>query len=80
MAWVTVPGLSGKVFVPEDAGRDRKKHPCTACFACQWCDENRCRVCRDDRTEANAVKKQRCCRQRQPDRPANHKHQTPRLK
>jgi len=46
MAWVNVPGLAGKVYVPEDAGQVKKKHPCEACFTCQWCDENRCRVCR----------------------------------
>jgi hypothetical protein len=45
MAWVTVSGLEGKVYVPDDT-RTQKKHPCTGCFSCQWCDENRCQVCR----------------------------------
>ena len=40
MAWINVPGLAGKVYLPEDTGHVQKKHPCKACFACQWCDEN----------------------------------------
>jgi hypothetical protein len=47
VAWVTVAGLAGKVYVPGDAGQTQKKHPCSACFSCQWCDENRCQVCRN---------------------------------
>lgn len=47
MAWITVPGLAGKVYVPDSSGQAHKKHPCHTCFSCQWCDETRCRVCRD---------------------------------
>ena len=54
MVWVNVPGLAGKVYVPEDAGQSGKKHACTGCFACQWCDENRCRVCRCGALPADA--------------------------
>gem|GEM_PF-1881200 len=44
MAWQTVPGLAGKVFVPEpEAGQ--KKHRCPDCFACQRCSDERCGVC-----------------------------------
>jgi hypothetical protein len=77
MAWIHVPGLAGKVYVPDDGGQLRKKHPCKACFSCQWCDENRCQVCRSDRAEADAIKEQCCCRQRQLSRPANHNCQAP---
>ncbi len=52
MAWVTVPGLKGLVYVPDDAGRLSKKHPCSTCYACQWCDETRCRVCRSEGLDA----------------------------
>jgi len=52
MAWVNVPGLAGKVYVPEDAGQVQKKHPCKECFSCQWCDDNRCQVCRNGSAEA----------------------------
>lgn len=77
MAWMNVPGLVGKVYVPDHAGQILKKHPCKACFSCQWCDENRCRVCRGDRVETDEVEKQPCCRHRQPVRPAKLKFQTP---
>lgn len=70
MAWVNVPGLTGKVYVPEDTGQVQKKHPCKACFACQWCDENRCRVCRNGSAEAGACTSMRCCG-------GNHGRQTP---
>jgi hypothetical protein len=61
MAWVSVPGLAGKVYVPDDAGQVYKKHPCRACFSCQWCDENRCQVCRGDLAETSACTSMRCC-------------------
>lgn len=80
MAWINVPGLTGNVYVPDDGGQLLKKHPCEACFACQWCDENRCHVCRSDRAEGAETRKQRCCRQRQPVRPANHRCRAPDLK
>jgi hypothetical protein len=70
MAWVNVPGLAGKVYVPDDAGQVQKKHPCRACFSCQWCDENRCQVCRGDLTENSACASMRCCG-------GNHGRQTP---
>jgi len=47
MAWIRVPGLPGKVYVPDGSGQPHKKHPCNTCFSCQWCDETRCQVCRD---------------------------------
>ena len=61
MAWINVPGLPGKVYVPEDAGQTQKKHPCKACFSCQWCDENRCQVCRNDPIEAHKPVSSTCC-------------------
>ena len=27
-------------------GGDDKKHPCPDCAFCQWCGEERCRLCR----------------------------------
>ncbi len=61
MAWVNVRGLAGKVYVPQDAGQVQKKHPCKACFSCQWCDENRCQVCRNGGAETSACTSMRCC-------------------
>lgn len=54
MAWINVPGLTGKVFLPDDVGQMQKKHPCKTCFSCQWCDENRCHVCRREIKTINA--------------------------
>ena len=61
MAWINVPGLTGKVYVPDDAGPMQKKHPCKACFSCQWCDENRCQVCRNDPAKADGPASSCCC-------------------
>ena len=46
MAWTTHPGLPGKIYIPDEPGKTGRKHPCTTCFSCQWCDDNRCEVCR----------------------------------
>lgn len=65
MAWVTVPGLAGKVYLPDDADQPPKKHPCKTCFSCQWCDETRCRVCRGDTAHASTHSKSPiCCKHR----------------
>ena len=40
-----VPGLTGRVFVPE--GGRLRKHPCPECYACQWCPDARCAACRE---------------------------------
>ena len=57
MAWINVPGLPGKVYVPDCSGQPHKKHPCKTCFSCQWCDETRCQLCRDKSavTEGNPL-------------------------
>lgn len=53
MPWINLPGVTGKVYAPSDGGPAPKKHPCPTCFACQWCDEARCQVCRSDRLSEN---------------------------
>ncbi|BBO68274.1 hypothetical protein DSCA_22040 [Desulfosarcina alkanivorans] len=83
MAWINVPGLAGRVYLPDDAGQVPKKHPCMACFSCQWCDENRCRVCRDGRNEeANPIDpaSKGCCDRKQGACPSNLKSQAPNFK
>ena len=80
MPWIRMPGLPGKVYVPEDDGHAPKKHPCKTCHACQWCDENRCRVCRGGRGEADEIKEQHCCERNRTIRNANSKSQAPNLK
>ena len=46
MAFVRVPGLSGKVYVPGPCPAALKKHPCRDCFDCQRCSDDRCSLCR----------------------------------
>ncbi len=48
MAWKRIPGLPGKVYIPEYIGQD-KKHPCPDCFECQHCSQERCQVCRSEK-------------------------------
>lgn len=45
MAFQKLPGNRGLVYVPE-RGKCAGKHPCRDCFSCQWCGDERCRVCR----------------------------------
>lgn len=45
MPFITIPGLTGKIYVPaEGAATPRKRH-CPDCFSCQRCSEDRCQVC-----------------------------------
>jgi len=46
MSFVAVPGLKGKVYVPDEPRPGLKKHRCRDCFSCQQCSDDRCRVCR----------------------------------
>ena len=73
MAWVTVPGLAGKVYVPDDAEQQRRKHPCSTCYCCQWCDETRCRVCRNGGLGHAEDGSRPCCNSKQSASPANLK-------
>jgi hypothetical protein len=45
MSFVSVPGLKGKVYVPDESREGSKKYPCKDCFSCQQCSDDRCRVC-----------------------------------
>jgi hypothetical protein len=51
MAWISVPGLEGKVYKPERCRPEQRKHPCRDCFECQHCGEDRCSVCRAENNE-----------------------------
>lgn len=46
MPFIRLPGLAGKVYVPNPPPDPQQKHPCPDCFACQECPESRCQVCR----------------------------------
>lgn len=45
MPFVNVPGLKGKVYVPDPDPDTPKKNPCPDCFSCQMCADSRCQVC-----------------------------------
>lgn len=45
MAWKTIPGLTGRVYIPEEEPDAPKKHGCRECFCCQMCSDDRCRLC-----------------------------------
>ena len=54
MPFVRYPGLAGKVYVPERAPADAKKHPCRDCFSCQMCSDGRCRSCLGKKSKGEA--------------------------
>jgi hypothetical protein len=45
MAFITVRGLKGKVYVPDPPKEGARKHSCKDCYACQLCSDDRCSVC-----------------------------------
>ncbi|HIJ56793.1 MAG TPA: hypothetical protein HPQ03_11810 [Deltaproteobacteria bacterium] len=49
MAFVTIPGIEGKVYVPDEKPDCAKKHNCRDCHSCQMCGDTRCQVCRTDK-------------------------------
>ena len=57
MPFVRVPGLPGKVFVPEECSRGEKKHDCKDCYQCQWCNDDKCRACLREKGRSKAARK-----------------------
>ncbi len=49
MPFVKIPGMMGKLYVPKKLVIQKKKHPCRDCFACEFCSDDRCNVCRPDK-------------------------------
>jgi hypothetical protein len=49
MPFVSIPGMPGRLYVPEERAECLKKFPCGDCFSCEHCADDRCRVCREDR-------------------------------
>lgn len=45
MSFTEVPGLKGKVYVPEIESGQMRKHRCRDCFSCQLCSDDRCALC-----------------------------------
>ena len=61
MPFKEIPGLPGKLYVPEQNPDAPKKHRCPDCFACQMCSDVRCRVCRDNHGKAGAGRPGKPC-------------------
>ncbi len=53
MPFVKMPGVTGKVYVPETIPGQPQKYPCPDCFACQQCSDDRCAVCRSQEFPCN---------------------------
>jgi len=45
MSFRILPNNQGMIFVP-DCKPGQTKHLCPDCFTCQWCANERCRVCK----------------------------------
>lgn len=45
MAFESVSGLKGKVYVPNESPARSKKYNCKDCYSCQICSELRCKEC-----------------------------------
>lgn len=54
MKFVRIPGLPGKVYQPTGPAAGKGKHSCSDCFACQHCDDARCRTCGPPEEEASS--------------------------
>jgi len=48
MAFITIPNIIGKIFVPETLAETIKKRKCHDCFSCQMCSESRCELCKSE--------------------------------
>ena len=46
MPFVTIAGVTGRVYVPKKSSCMPCKHPCADCYSCQFCSDDRCSVCR----------------------------------
>ena len=45
MPFIRLPGIKGKVYVPEIDASQPRKHNCSDCFSCQMCGDDRCSIC-----------------------------------
>jgi len=55
MVFKKLPNNRGMIYEP-DCNSDREKHPCPDCFSCQWCSNERCRVCRGTQVKGKKLK------------------------
>ncbi|MDM8536293.1 hypothetical protein QUF70_06030 [Desulfobacterales bacterium HSG17] len=48
MPFITMPGVVGKIWVPDEQPGHLKKQNCKDCFSCQNCSDDRCSLCRGE--------------------------------
>jgi hypothetical protein len=63
MPFVKMPGVTGKVYVPEKPPEKMKKHECRDCFSCQMCSDDRCTLCRPEdsgKEGEGRIRRRRC--------------------
>jgi hypothetical protein len=46
MSFKKLPDNRGLIYVP-NCKPENRKNPCPGCFSCQWCGNERCRLCRE---------------------------------
>ena len=46
MPFITLCGVTGRVYVPPTGRSHPQKHPCRDCFDCLGCSDDRCNLCR----------------------------------
>jgi hypothetical protein len=46
MPFITLCGVTGRVYVPPTVRAHPQKHPCRDCFDCLGCSDDRCNLCR----------------------------------
>jgi hypothetical protein len=46
MSFEKLPDNLGMIYIPDDS-KMKNKNPCQDCFSCQWCGNERCRLCRE---------------------------------
>jgi len=44
MSFIKIEGFTGNIYVPEK-NPGKKKHPCADCYSCQFCGNDRCELC-----------------------------------
>ncbi|MFC1890280.1 hypothetical protein ACFL4G_11035 [Thermodesulfobacteriota bacterium] len=57
MPFVRIPGLPGKVYVPEACACGPRKHDCADCYQCQMCNDDKCRACLKEKGCAKTARK-----------------------
>ncbi len=50
MPFIAAPGIEGQLYVPDDSPGRIQKHQCADCTACMVCNDDKCAMCRDQKS------------------------------